>query len=53
MENDAESVAAHVDAAAASLGIALGTERRAAVIAWMTRLSAFAADVAAAEAAQT
>jgi hypothetical protein len=40
-------VAAHVDATAASVGIALGAERRAAVIAWVTRLGAFAADVAA------
>ena len=47
MKNDAELVAAHVDATAASVGIALGAERRAAVIAWVTRLGAFAADVAA------
>jgi hypothetical protein len=47
MENDAEVVTAHVDATAASVGIALGVERRAAVIAWVTRLRAFAADVAA------
>jgi hypothetical protein len=49
MENDAGLVAAHVDAAAAVFGMPLKGERRAAVVAAMTRLYAFAADVATVE----
>jgi hypothetical protein len=44
---DEAMVAAQVDAAAALLGMPLETERRAAVIATMSRLAAFADDVAA------
>ena len=40
------AVGAHVDAAAALLGIPLDEPRRAAVAAAMVRLAAFAADVA-------
>jgi hypothetical protein len=47
MEDEALLVAAHVDAAAALLGMPLDDVRRAAVIAAMMRLAAFAADVAA------
>jgi hypothetical protein len=47
MEDQAASVAAHVDASAALLGMPLAGERRAAVITAMSRLAAFAADVAA------
>ncbi len=51
MQSDAESVAADVDAAAASFGIALSGERRTAVIAWFARLRDFALDVAAVDTA--
>jgi hypothetical protein len=47
MEPDARSIAAFVDASAALHAMPLGDERRAAVIAVMSRLAAFAADVAA------
>jgi len=46
MTHDA-AVAAQVDAAAALLALPLEAERRAAVVAAMTRLAAFAADLAA------
>jgi hypothetical protein len=46
MEDHARAVAAHVDAAAALLEMPLDVERRAAVIAALTRLAEFAADVA-------
>jgi hypothetical protein len=46
MTHDA-AVAAQVDAAAALLALPLGAERRAAVIVAMTRLAAFASDLAA------
>jgi hypothetical protein len=49
MEDDAPAVGAYVDAAATALGMPLNGERRAAVIAAMTRLAAFAGDVAAVE----
>jgi hypothetical protein len=48
MSTDA-AVAAQVDAAAALLAMPLNAERRLAVIVAMTRLAAFAADVAAVE----
>jgi hypothetical protein len=47
MEEQAASLAAHVDASAALLGMPLAGERRASVIAAMSRLAAFAADVVA------
>jgi len=46
MGDDPALVAAHVDAAAALLEMPLSTERRSAVIVALTRLAAFAADVA-------
>jgi hypothetical protein len=49
MGDDELLVAAYIDAAAAALGMALSAERRAGVIAAMTRLASFAADVAAVE----
>ena len=45
MTNDAQAVAAYVDAAAVALGMPLAAEHRAGVIAAMTRLAAFAADL--------
>jgi hypothetical protein len=49
MGDDAATLAAYVDSTAAVLGMALDAERRSGVIAAMTRLAAFAADVAAVE----
>jgi hypothetical protein len=49
MGDDVAAVAAYVDAAAAALAMPLDAERRAGVIAAMTRLASFAADVAAVE----
>lgn len=46
MGDDALRIAAHVDAAAALLGMPLDAERRAAVIAAMERLAEFATDLA-------
>jgi Protein of unknown function (DUF4089) len=47
MGDDTALVAAHVDTAAALLGMPLDDARRAGVIAAMSRLAAFAADIAA------
>lgn len=44
--SDDETIAAQVGAAAALLAVPLDNERRSAVIALMTRLAAFARDVA-------
>jgi hypothetical protein len=46
MIDDAQAIAAYVDASAAVMQMPLDAERREAVIATMTRLAAFAADVA-------
>jgi 1-carboxybiuret hydrolase subunit AtzG-like len=49
MADDAEAIAAYVDSAADALGMPLIELHRAGVIAAMTRLAAFANDVAAVE----
>ena len=49
MADDAEAIAAYVDAAADALGMPLIEVHRTGVIAAMTRLAAFANDVAAVE----
>jgi len=49
MADDAAAVAAYVDAAAVALGMPLAPQHRAGVIAAMSRLAAFAGDVAAVE----
>ncbi len=46
MADDSPAIAAYVDVAAAALGMPLDEQHRTGVIAAMTRLAAFAADVA-------
>jgi hypothetical protein len=49
MADDSPAIAAYVDAAAVALGMPLVEQHRVGVIAAMTRLAAFAADVASVE----
>jgi hypothetical protein len=53
MADEIPAVADYVDAAAAALGMPLAAEHRAGVITAMTRLAAFAADIATVELSNT